>query len=115
MIDGASNASNLELTNGYYVDENGNSISVDQGFTKIGNRIRKLEENLAWVYLNGAKGGGTGGTGGETSYTISITEGTTVYTSTGSVTLNVMINSGTTVKAFTISAKNVDTGIVLGT
>ena len=83
VIGGASNASNLELSNPGFIDEEGRPITIDRGFTKLDNRVKKIESNLAWVYLNGAKGGG-GGTGGGTdaSYTIVVAEGSTVYTST---------------------------------
>ena len=102
VIDGASNASNIELSNPSYVDSNGNSVTIDHGFTKIANKITKLEQNLAWVYLNGAIGGGTGGGGeGDVSYTIAVAEGSTVYTTKESIDLNVTISSGTIKKAFT--------------
>ena len=116
VIDGASNASNLELSNPGFTDDGGESVSVDQGFTKVHNRLTKLEQNLAWVYINGAKGG-TGGTGeGEgIAYSINVIEGNTVYTATGSVTLNILITSGTVAKAFTVIAKDTTTGAVLGT
>ena len=94
VIDAASNASNLELSNPGFVDEVGNSVSIDHGFTKVYNRLTKLEQNLAWVYINGAVGGGTGGGGtGDVTYTISVTEGATVYTATDFASLNVLINS----------------------
>lgn len=35
VIDGASNASNLELSNPGFVDEGGHSVSIDHGFTKV--------------------------------------------------------------------------------
>ena len=78
VVDGASNASNIELSNAGYVDDKGNSISVDEGFTKVYNKLMKHENNLAWVYLNGAKGGG-GGSGSSDSYTLTVKEGNTVY------------------------------------
>lgn len=116
VIDGASNASDLELTNPGFLDSDGKSVSIDQGMTKVHNRLTKLEQNLAWIYQNGAKGGsGSGGTGTETSYTITVDEGDTVYTSTGSVDINVTINSGTSKRAFTLVAKNMSTNEVLGT
>lgn len=116
IIDGASNASNLELSNPAFVDADGKSVSIDHGFTKVSNKLTKLEQNLAWIYLNGAKGGtGTGpGTGGE-SYSITVAEGSTVYTSTSSATLNVTITSGTLKKAFTLVAKNLETNTIIGT
>ena len=47
VIDGASNASNIELTNPAYTDADNKSISTDQGFTKIANKLQKIEDNLA--------------------------------------------------------------------
>jgi hypothetical protein len=73
VIDGASNATGIELTNPGFLDENGGATNVDNGFTKLDNRISKLEQNLAWIYLNGAKGGGgTGGGGGTADYYIDL-------------------------------------------
>ena len=105
VIDGASNAANIELTNPGYLDENGNSISVDQGFTKIQNRIFQAEKNIAWIYQNGAKGGGGGGGGGTidgTSYSIEIEEGNRVYTSSNSVTIHITITGGSVKKNFNV-------------
>ena len=107
-IDGASNANNIELTNPGFVDENGNSISVDQGFTKIDNRLSKIEQNVAWIYQNGAKGGGGmgGGSGSgtidSTSYTINIEEGNRVYTSDNSITIHITITGGSVKKSFSV-------------
>ena len=116
VISGASNASELELSNPGFVDAEGNSVSIDHGFTKIDNKLRKIESNLAWVYLNGAKGGGGGSGGGtDVTYTLTIDEGRTVYTSTSSAIINVTINSGTTKKAFTLVAKNTSTNSIIGT
>ena len=104
VISGASNALNIELTNPGYVDENGNSISVDQGFTKVDNRLNKIEQNVAWIYQNGAKGGSGGGGGGgvidSTSYTIEIEEGNRIYTSGNSVSIHVTIAGGSIKKTF---------------
>jgi len=107
VIDSASNAMNIELSNPGYTDQNGESISVDEGFTKIDNRITKLEHNLAWIYQNGAKGGGGGGGGGggtidTTSYNIVIDEGNRVYTSGTSVTIHVTITGGSVRKTFSM-------------
>lgn len=104
VIDGASNAANIELTNPGYTDENGNSISVDQGFTKIQNRIFQAEKNIAWIYQNGAKGGGGGGGGiiDGTSYAIEIEEGNRVYTSSTSVTIHITITGGSVKKNFNV-------------
>ena len=106
VIDGASNAANIELTNPGYLDENGNSISVDQGFTKIQNRIFQAEKNIAWIYQNGAKGGGGGGGGGgtidSTAYTIQIEEGNRVYATSTSVTIHITINGGSVKKNFNV-------------
>lgn len=49
--------------------------------------MSKLERNLAWIYVNGAKGGGGSGGGETTEYTITVSEGSTVYTTTPNVTL----------------------------
>ena len=108
VIDGASNASNLELTNPGYLDQNGDSISLDNGFTKIDNRISKLEQNLAWIYLNGAKGGsGSGGTGGD--YFIDMQyQSDVIYTTSGNVSLTLLINSGNVSKTFLISVRGVN-------
>jgi len=106
IIDGASNASNLELTNPGYLNEKGESVSIDNGFTKVDNRLSKLEQNLAWIYLNGAKGGGggSGGGGGTADYYIDLTyQPNKVYTTTGTVTLDLLINSGGLSKNFKIS------------
>lgn len=48
------------------------------------------------MYLNGAIGGGGGGGGGGdgSEYTIDVAEGSTVYTATNTVTLNILIKSG---------------------
>ena len=117
VIDAASNASNLELSNPGFIDEEGKPISIDHGFTKIDNRLTKIEKNLAWVYLNGAKGGTGGGPGGGTdvTYTLSVAEGSTVYTSTSSAKINVTISSGTVKKAFTLTAKNLSNNQIIGT
>lgn len=117
VIDGASNASELELTNPGFLNEAGESISIDNGFTKLDNRMTQLEKNLAWIYLNGAKGGsGGGGSGGDGSeYTIDVAEGTTVYTANNTVTLNILIKSGGVKKSFTIIAKDLATNQTLGT
>ena len=41
VIDGASNASELELTNPGFLNEAGESVSIDNGFTKLDNRMTK--------------------------------------------------------------------------
>ena len=41
VIDGASNASNIELTNPAYTDADNKSISTDQGFTKNSKQATK--------------------------------------------------------------------------
>lgn len=104
VITGASNALNIELSNPGYLDENGESISVDQGFTKIDNRMSKLERNMAWIYQHGAKGGGGGGGGSidGTSYTINIEEGNRIYTSGNSVTIHITITGGSSKKTFQV-------------
>lgn len=117
VIDGASNASELELTNPSFLNEAGESISINNGFTKLDNRMTQLEKNLAWIYLNGAKGGsGGGGSGGDGSeYTIDVAEGNTVYTANNTVTLNILIKSGGVKKSFTVIAKDLATNQTLGT
>lgn len=115
IIHGASNASELELSNPGFLNEAGNSVSIDNGFTKLDNRMTKLEKNLAWVYINGATGGGDGPGGDGSDYTIDVAEGSTVYTNTSAVTLNILIKSGGIKKSFTVIAKNLTTNKVLGT
>lgn len=117
VIDGASNASELELTNPGFLNEAGESISINNGFTKLDNRMTQLEKNLAWIYLNGAKGGSGGGPGGGdgSEYTIDVAEGNTVYTANNTVTLNILIKSGGVKKSFTVIAKDLATNQTLGT
>ena len=114
VIDGASNASELELTNPGFLNEAGESVSIDNGFTKLDNRMTKLEKNLAWVYINGAKGGGGsgGGTTGE-EYTFDISS-KYFYTSTTSVNIPFMIKSGNIKKSFTVVATDIDNNRQLG-
>ena len=106
VIDGASNAANIELSNPGYTDENGESISVDQGFTKVQNRLFQVEKNIAWIYQNGAKGGGGGGGGGGTidtiAYNIEVEEGNRIYTSSTSVTIHITITGGSVRKNFNV-------------
>ena len=113
IVAGVSNADDLELTNPALTDEEGNSISLNQGITKIVNRINKIEDNVAWIYLNGAHGGGGSGGGGLDNIKIEITEGNTIYTSTGVVKFNMLINNGSVSRSFTIIIKDVRTGKVL--
>lgn len=117
VIDGASNASELELTNPGFLNEAGESISINNGFTKLDNRMTQLEKNLAWIYLNGAKGGSGGGPGGGdgSEYIIDVAEGNTVYTANNTVTLNILIKSGGVKKSFTVIAKDLATNQTLGT
>ncbi len=116
VIDGVSNASDLELSNPAYLDHEGNSISADQGFTKIANKIKNIEDNLAWVYINGARGGGGDGGGGiGDAITIQVLEGDTIYTSTSTARFNILINNGTVSRAFTIVIKDTNTNRVLAT
>ena len=114
VIDGASNASELELTNPGFLNEAGESVSIDNGFTKLDNRMTQLEKNLAWVYINGAKGGGGsgGGTTGE-EYTFDLSS-KYFYTSTTSVNIPFMIKSGKTKKSFTVVATDIDNNRQLG-
>ena len=105
VIDGASNAANIELSNPGFTDENGESISVDQGFTKMQNRMFQAEKNIAWIYQNGAKGGGGGGGGGTidtVAYTIEVEEGNRIYTSSTSVTIHLTITGGSIKKNFNV-------------
>lgn len=115
VIDGASNASELELTNPGFLNEAGESVSIDNGFTKLDNRMTQLEKNLAWVYINGAKGGGGSGGGGTTGeeYTFDISS-KYFYTSTTSVNIPFMIKSGNTKKSFTVVATDTDNNRQLG-
>lgn len=115
VIHGASNASELELTNPGFLNEAGDSVSIDNGFTKLDNRLTKIEKNLAWVYLNGATGGGGGPGGDGNDYTIDIAEGSTVYTATNTITLNILIKSGGNKKSFTVIAKDLASNKTLGT
>ena len=110
VIDAANNANNIELTNPQFAKEN--SISVDEGFDKIGNRLTKLEQNLAWVYKNGAKGGGGSGTGGSSSsYTLEIKDNKSVFYSTGSsIDISMQINSGGVAKCFKLNVVDLETG-----
>lgn len=114
VVDGASNASNLELTNPGFLTDQGESISIDEAFTKVDNKLNKLEQNLAWVYKNGALGGGGGGTGGG-NYTITLHGGDTIYTSTTSAVLNFTINSAGIRKSFTIEVRDSNNKVVLTT
>ena len=47
VIDGASNANDIELTNPSFLDEDGAPISTNHGFTKVANDLKRLEDNLA--------------------------------------------------------------------
>lgn len=114
IISGASNATDLELSNPAYMDDLGNSISVDQGFTKLANKIKHMEDNLAWIYINGALGGGGGPGGpGVDNIVIEVLEGDTIYTSTSTARFNILINNGTVSRSFTIIIKDLKTGKVL--
>jgi hypothetical protein len=111
IIDGASNASNLELTNPGFLNEEGKSVSVDNAFTKLDNRMSKLEQNLAWIYLNGAKGGGGGpsGSGGVADYYVDLSyQPSIVYTTTGTVVLDLLINSAGLSKNFKVNVTGSD-------
>jgi hypothetical protein len=112
IVDGASNASSIELTNPGFLSESGESISVNNGFTKIDNRLSKLERNIAWIYQNGAKGGsGSGGSGGtSTDYTFQLISDSTLYTTTGSVDISFIIQSGGTKKNFKVSVRDTTSG-----
>lgn len=116
VIDGASNAKDIELSNPGFLNEAGESVSVDNAFTKLDNRMSKLEQNVAWIYLNGAKGGGggTGGGGGSAEYTIELSK-TTIYTTTSSATIPFLIKSGGVPKAFTVIVTDKTNNKVLAT
>lgn len=115
IIDAASNAGNIELTNPGFINESGESVSVNHGFTKLDDRLFTLEHNLAWVYLNGAKGGGSGGSGSDTTYTLTVAEGSTVYTTSGSATLTITVSGGYAAKNFTVALYNYDTNKLIST
>ena len=106
VIDSASNAKNLELSNPSFTD-NGKSVSVDDGFKKIDQRVTTLEKNLAYVYINGAKGG-SGGSGTISTYTLTCDQsGKTIYTTDKTVTLTgLAITGGNTSQAFTLIIKD---------
>lgn len=114
IIDGASNASNIELANPGFLNETGESVSVNNGFTKLDNRITQLEKNVAWIYLNGAKGGEGGGSGTGDEYTF-VLDSNTFYSSTSYVDISLMIKSGNVKKSFTVIATNTDTSKQIGT
>lgn len=115
VIDAANNASNIELTNSQFVDDKNSSISVDEGFTKVGNRLTKLEHNLAWVYQNGAKGGsGSGGGGASASYTLTVKDNQNVfYTTSGSLAITLQIDSGGSARSFKLNVINASTNTYL--
>ncbi len=107
QVDAAGNARNIELSEAALLDPETTSISVERGFQKLNNKISKLEHNLAWIYQNGAKGGsgGGGGGGGSADYSITIKDGQTdFYTSSSTVEIPMMINSGNSKKTFYVTA-----------
>lgn len=108
QIDGAGNARNISLENELLLDPQTTTISVERGFQKVNNKISKLEHNLAWLYLNGAKGGGgSGGSGTGVSYTIQIeNDQSTFYTTSESLSLRVQIEAGGIRKQFKMYAQN---------
>lgn len=109
----AGDAANISLHNEYLQDSEDGTTSTARAFQKLNTKISKLEHNLAWIYLNGAKGGGGSGEGG-TSYTITVNGGKTVfYTSTNSITINLTINSGTSKKTFYVNAINMSNNKML--
>ena len=108
----AGDAANISLHNELLQDSEDGTTSTARAFQKINNKISKLEHNLAWIYLNGAKGGGGGS--GSSTYTISLNDGKSVfYTSTNSITINLTINSGTTKKTFYVNAINMSNNKML--
>lgn len=107
QVDAAGNARNIELSEAALLDTDTTSISVERGFQKLNNKISKLEHNLAWIYQNGAKGGsgGGGGSGSGGDYSITIKDGQTdFYTSSSTVEIPMMINSGNSKKTFYVTA-----------
>lgn len=118
VVTAGSDAKNVNLENELLQDADTTSISVERGFQKLNNKISKLEHNLAWIYLNGAKGGSGGGGGGGTSYTISVENDQTVfYTTSDSLSFRIQISSGGVRKQFKFYAQNITSGayIVSGT
>lgn len=111
VVSGTSNATGLEVTNSKYVSDS-NSTDLDSVLSTISDNIVELKQNLAWIYKNGATGSGGSGSS-STTYTITVAEGSTVYTSDGTATLNVTINSGTSKKLFTVLFVNKDTGTTI--
>lgn len=111
---GAFNARDIQLNNPGYLDDEGNPISSDQGFTKIANKLQKLEDNLAWLYINGALGGG-GGPGGGTFDEVSIDTGgiDTFYTATGKIEFDIMVKAGSVPRRFTITITDPKTGKIV--
>lgn len=114
VIDGSSNATDLELDNPGFITDQGAPVSVDNAFTKTDNRITRAEQNIIWLAHNKGEGGG-GGTGPGESYALKVLDGDVIYTSTSSATVNIMIESGGVKKSFTVIAKNLDTNQVIGT
>ena len=101
------------MTNPAFTDEDGIPITIDKGFSKIAHNLSRIEDNLAWIYLNGAHGGGGGGTGpGGEAIRIELPEDT-VYTSTGDVKFQMLINSGSVARMFTIEFKDLSTGKII--
>ena len=111
----STNAEGIELTNPGFLNELGESVSVNNGMTKVDNRLTRAEQNILWLAHNKGEGGGGGGGGGDSSYILQILDGDTIYTSTNSATVNIMIDSAGVKKSFTVIAKNLDTNRTIGT
>lgn len=115
VIAGSDNANNIELDNETFL-ENGKPISVSDGFSKVDKRVTTLEQNLAWIYNNGAKGGGGGSGSDSVTYQINFQTGTktTYYINSGSsITLPVQLTGGSKANvSFTLYALDQDSNVL---
>lgn len=115
----APNAKDVELNDPHFVNANGTPVSASDGFNTVGNKLNLVDKEISWLYHNKGEGG-TGGTT-ETVYTLALYEtdgsilsdGNTIYTSSDSVNLQVLISGGSTSKTFTIHV--VSSGSTIGT
>ena len=114
VTDGAANAENIKLNNPAF-NTGTTPVSVNDGFNKVDSRVTTLEHNLAWVYLNGAKGGGSGGD--TVIYTLNCAQSNqTVFTSNGIVTLDgITVTGGNSSKPFTLTISDSKSNAVLST
>lgn len=115
VVVSADNAKSIELTNPGFVNEAGGSVSVNNGFTKLDNRMTKAEQNIIWLSHNKGEGGSGGGGGTADNYSLEVLDGDIIYTSTSSATVNIIINSNGIKKSFTVVAKNLETNKIIGT